>query len=309
MPTGEALHECTSAFNKLGLPGFVSSIDVVHLRYDRCPYAQRPNYKGKEGYPTIAYQFHVGHNSEIFWLSPEGFPGARNDKTIVMYDDFLRKLTSDPLYCNYEYEIFISDGEKEVMRGLHSLCDGGYHKWLHTISAVRHAPDIETKAWSNLCESTRKDVECVFGILKKRFRVLATAFLDFEAMKIDNTIKACAILHNMLLKHSGLSNIGQAAQHWRNVDRQDARKFGLDKLKKANLIGSQGRPVDEPTMTENGYEEKRAKLIRHYSLALRAGEVFRRLTAADVLAQLELGEDDVGIEGIEGIEGDVAANH
>ena len=65
VPTGPALQHQVKLFHDSVLAGFVSSMDVVHIRYDRCPYAQRPNYKGKEGYPTVAYQFHVGHNYEI----------------------------------------------------------------------------------------------------------------------------------------------------------------------------------------------------------------------------------------------------
>ena len=88
-------------------------MDVVHIRYHRCPYSQRPNYKGKEGYPSVAYQFHVGHNYEIFWMSPTGFPGARNDKTVVMYDKFLEKVKTDPEYANYEYEVYVAPGERK----------------------------------------------------------------------------------------------------------------------------------------------------------------------------------------------------
>jgi hypothetical protein len=100
-------------FARCGLPGFVSSMDVVHVRYDRCPHAQLPNYVGKEGHPTLGYQVHVGHNKVIYWMG-SGFPGARNDKTVVMSDEFLYMLKHDPKYAECEYEIYVGDGVKET---------------------------------------------------------------------------------------------------------------------------------------------------------------------------------------------------
>ena len=175
---------------------------VSHASTSRCPHAQLPNYKGKEGHPTIGYQAHVGHNKLIYYLG-SGFPGARNDKTVVMSDKFLYLLKTDPRYTEYEYDLYVENGERLTTKGLHSLCDGGYHRWLSTICGYKHPEDYNMKAWSKLCESTRKDVECVFGILKKIFRILTCPFLDHEPESIERTMRTCCILHNMITKDTG----------------------------------------------------------------------------------------------------------
>ncbi len=146
---------------------------------------------------------------------------------------------------------------------------------------------VHNEAWIKLCESTRKDVECVFGILKKRFRILTRPFLEFEPAKIDRTVRTCAILHNMITKESGLSDLGTQARHWRKVDAKDAGRFGLDlNAIDTLLIGRQGIH-DEVTQEDVGFEEKRRRLVNHYACALVAGEVEILKTAAKVLTELE----------------------
>ena len=59
----------------------------------------------------------------------------------------------------------------------------------------------------------RKDIECVFGILKKRFRILR---LPFEISKEDTGVhfRVCCVLHNMLLQRDGSAEIGEKEEHY-----------------------------------------------------------------------------------------------
>jgi hypothetical protein len=202
-------------------------------------------------------------------------------------------MKTDPRYVEFEYEVYVENGQRVTKKGLHSLCDGGYHRWVTTICGYKHPEDYTMKAWSKLCESTRKDVECVFGILKKRFRVLTCPFLDYETATIDITVRTCAILHNMITKDSGISELGIEARHWRKVDATEAGRFGLD-LNNVDtmLIGRQGIH-DEVTQEDDGFEEKRRMLVKHYACALAAHEVETMKTAAEVLLELEEDDGDV----------------
>ena len=60
----------------------------------------------------------------------------------------------------------------------------------------------------------RKDVECTFGILKGRFRILKTLMLYQHKDQIDNVFWTACILHNMLLMHDGLDKL----QDWMGAD-------------------------------------------------------------------------------------------
>ena len=51
----------------------------------------------------------------------------------------------------------------------------------------------------------RKDVECTFGILKGRWRILKTGIRLFGFRKADQIWLTCCALHNFLLEDDGLS--------------------------------------------------------------------------------------------------------
>lgn len=53
-------------------------------------------------------------------------------------------------------------------------------------------------------ESVRKDIECFFGILKGRFRILKMPLLYRGIYKLDSIYQTCCALHNMLHAYDGL---------------------------------------------------------------------------------------------------------
>jgi len=78
------------------------------------------------------------------------------------------------------------------------------------------------------------------------------------------------------------------ARHWRK-----ARTFGLDLNVVDNLfIGRQGIHDEGTRQEDKGFEGKSKSLVKHYILALAAGEVKRMKTATEVLNDLEVGEDN-----------------
>jgi hypothetical protein len=70
--------------------------------------------------------------------------------------------------------------------------------------------------WSEWLESVRKDVECTFGILKARFRFLKGAIRYHSPDLIEESLKTCAILHNILLEHDHLDHF-----NWENINEND----------------------------------------------------------------------------------------
>jgi hypothetical protein len=46
--------------------------------------------------------------------------------------------------------------------------------------------------------SVRKDVECAFSLLKKRFNILAIPDRSYSQLILDLIMRACIILHNMI---------------------------------------------------------------------------------------------------------------
>ncbi len=72
---------------------------------------------------------------------------------------------------------------------------------------------------TELIESVRKDVECLFGILKQRFRILRFPFEYHDPVDITNVVKTCAILHNMMLLYDGLDlRLWEENIDWEKLD-------------------------------------------------------------------------------------------
>ena len=87
------------------------------------------------------------------------------------------------------------------------ICDGGYHDWPCLACPYKHqVPGSSMEAWSKNVESVRKDIECIFGILKKRFLFLKHPIRLHCPDKIHRAFVTCCVLHNILLDYDGYDN-------------------------------------------------------------------------------------------------------
>ena len=68
---------------------------------------------------------------------------------------------------------------------------------------IKHTTEVDKIRWSEFAESIRKDVECSFGILKKRFQLLKIGINWHKKTDIDNAVFSCVTLHNMLHEFDG----------------------------------------------------------------------------------------------------------
>ncbi len=159
--------------------------------------------KGKEGFPTIGFGIAVTHRRRILH-STDGFLGATNDKTIARHDSFMTALRTagGQLECarDFKYSLFDSSGRLIQHKGAYILVDNGYHKWAELMNPISHPNSVAEKRWSANLESFRKDVECTFGILKGRFRILKTGIRLQSMVSVVRVWKTCCALHNMLLE-------------------------------------------------------------------------------------------------------------
>ena len=211
--TYDEIERNEKVFNKLGLPGAVYSMDGVHCAADNVAHRYRHRYIGKEGYPTVAWNVLSSHSKKIAHVSCM-FMGSKNDKTMVRRDDGVLAVKNDSLFTEYHFWIYDMDGNKIGHRGVWIVCDGGYHEWRATICAMKIPPNEAASRWARTMGSVRKDIECVFGILKRRFRILRLPMLYGDDEKMDNVFRVCCMLHNQLLDFDGLEGIGQEEEHY-----------------------------------------------------------------------------------------------
>jgi hypothetical protein len=51
------------------LSGFGWSIDVVHIKWSKCPAGKYKHCKGKEGYPSVTFEVVTGFDCQILGVS------------------------------------------------------------------------------------------------------------------------------------------------------------------------------------------------------------------------------------------------
>ncbi|CAN0329295.1 unnamed protein product, partial [Ascophyllum nodosum] len=203
LPTGTYLDEVMDHYHKLGFTGAMGSTDVTHVGWGMCPFTLGRSFTGKEGFPTIAFQVTVDHAGRALAVT-SGFTGATNDKTIIRYDAAVNKINNDNQYKGREYKLRKADGTYRERKGCYLIVDNGYHEWVTLMAPSKYPADNDDTVFSKTLESVRKDVECFFGILKGRFRVLKLRIGYHSQERIDNIFFTCCILHNMLHTFDGM---------------------------------------------------------------------------------------------------------
>ena len=216
----------SKTFETRGFPGACGSTDGVQIAWEGCPYAYRHSFTGKEKYPTLGFNVTVDHNMRVIHVCSM-FAGRFNDKTKVLYDTYVQKLRSG-FYDGFSYNLRDPEGVVTTHNTPYLICDGGYHRWVQLMCPMKTTSVKMFALFSKLLESVRKDAECTFGVMKKRFKVsglgsrvcvnedvcsyyvpkvfphcqvLKVPLLFREVSFMEDIFITCCVLHNMLLDH------------------------------------------------------------------------------------------------------------
>ena len=199
--TLKELMEIEAAYAAIGIPGACGSMDVVHIPLGACPHGLINVCTGKEGYPTLAYNVICDHSGRALALMPAAY-GTINDKTIVKSDEAVEKVKNDKLFREFQYQVYRPDGSSFFTKGAYLIVDGGYLRWKCLQCGLKHSSDEDYVLWRRKMESVRKDIECYFGRLKQRFKVLRMPNLLTDKVKIDNMMFSIVAIQNMLLDYT-----------------------------------------------------------------------------------------------------------
>ena len=279
----DEIFKTTEMYRKKGFPGCIASCDCVHIPWDKCPDQDLPSYKGKEKYPTIAYQVCVDHSGKALSIT-SGFPGTFNDKTIARYDSFLQSVHQGTRYAQEEFDLYVGGGRVQTHKGLWIMVDQGYHRWRVLQCPLPYTVDPDRRQWSRALESCRKDVECFFGRLKSRFRCVKIPCNFWYKDEVDNMFITCCILQNIILAHDAQTTDGaDAADVQVDENTEDEEYEGMDNREsfpRQPIVSSSSHhrlPLendqDLTTSIQSGWMELQSALILHYKEALAIGAV------------------------------------
>jgi hypothetical protein len=194
--------------NLAGFHGCCGSADATHVMMERCCHRLKQQHQGpKLNLPSRTYNITVNHRRRILYTTT-GHPARWNDKTIQLFDRFMMGIHKGSHLGDVEFELYDTNSEGNRIsvryRGGWLIVDNGYLHWSIAMPPYKNAPDRPSIRWSEWLESLRKDVECVFGILKGRWRILKTSIRLQGIDKVDMCWKTCCALHNWLLEIDGL---------------------------------------------------------------------------------------------------------
>ena len=114
-------------------------------------------------------------------------------------------LRSSPLFGLVEDGIYppmrsYTVGNKVFYRP-YFLADGIYPRWAIFAKTIPFPSSNDQRKYQAAQESSRKDVERLFGVLIQRFRVLEHGCLFWKQDLIGKVMTACLIMHNMIIRH------------------------------------------------------------------------------------------------------------
>jgi len=164
-----------------GLYGCGFSSDATNVIMWRCEHnLKQMNVGFKQSHPARSHNICVNHRRQILH-STDGHPSRWNDKTLAWFDALLAGIHNDRLLSDVTFFFYCWDGppgdsiiRKQHYRGAWGLVDNGHHRWACTQAPAKVNSLIIEQQLSDWIESFRKDVKCVFGMLKGRFRILKT---------------------------------------------------------------------------------------------------------------------------------------
>ena len=99
------------------------------------------------------------------------------------------------------------DGNTKTFHGKYLICDGGFLRWPCLVCGVNDASHPGLMELTKVIATVRKDIECVFGIMKKRFEWLKRWSTLRKQVSIDNAFITCCVLHNMILSYDGCLDV------------------------------------------------------------------------------------------------------
>ena len=112
---------------------------------------------------------------------------------MVRLDRFISGVQDGCLLQDNDFELLHYDHLGNVIsvkyKGVYVIVDNGYLQWSCTVPPFTVTGDMDEIRWSKWLESMRKDVECTFGILKGRWRILKSGIRIEGVDAVDKAIK------------------------------------------------------------------------------------------------------------------------
>jgi len=129
-------------------------------------------------------------------------PGSQNDIN-VLDQSFVFAALAEGRIASVNYTI---NGYEYTMG--YYLADDIYPNWLTFVKTISRPLGAKRKYFASKQESARKDVQRAFGVLQSCFAIVRGHVRYWDEETLANIMKACIIMHNMIIEDEGAMNLG-----------------------------------------------------------------------------------------------------
>ena len=220
------LHE-----EKHGMPGMLLSLDCMHVLWKNCPVGQQCHYKNakKNKMSSVVLEGGVDWNC-WFWHASCGHPGTNNDINIWDVSSLQEMFLSKEFNLDVDFPFQI-DGQ--TFQRLWCLVDGIYPPIGRFVKTIPVAVGKVMQLFVKWQESARKDSERAFGILVRKFQLLARPIEYWNIEDVKNQMYGCVIMHNMMVEERIVRQ-----------ERDDGNMYALSSLEEESIQETERGEVD-----------------------------------------------------------------
>jgi hypothetical protein len=138
----------------------------------------------------------VADHNLFFWHTAFGYPGTLNDINILEQSPLHKDMLDGSFHRDVDFDFEINN--QQFFR-LYYLADGIYPNCTRFVKTYSEPIGKKKQKFSGWQESTRKDVERAFGVLRRKFGVLRRPFEQWTIEPIRNVVYTSLILHNWMV--------------------------------------------------------------------------------------------------------------
>ena len=268
-------------YSDAGFPGAVGSTDATHVILERIPNKHRQSHLGfKSTHTARAYNITVNHRRQIL-ATTTGHPARWNDKTLAIFDPFMQGLHEGKILDDLEFDLYEYNDSGDIVmqryRGGWLLVDNGYLARPTTVPPIKTTTSRKEIRFSGWLEALRKDVECTFGILKGRWRILKTGIrihgtdgpdIELEDEDEDDDIPDAIVrLRNPVSERN--FGIGELPSGSNQQERHEHRAPAMNTT--MPIIPASNNNII--VVRKLALDDFRSRLVEHFSIAVARNEV------------------------------------
>ncbi|XP_063837153.1 LOW QUALITY PROTEIN: putative nuclease HARBI1, partial [Ostrinia nubilalis] len=161
-------------------PNLIGCIDCTHIKYIQSPGGDDAElFRNRKSYMSINVQT-ISDPDLLVTDIVARWPGSTHDSTIYQTSNIFRKF------------------ERGIYSGAYLLGDSGYPLKSHLLTPYLNPSTPAQQKYNEAQIKTRNVVERQYGVLKRRFPVLAVG-IRLKLPTAVNVIIACCILHNICI--------------------------------------------------------------------------------------------------------------